>query len=83
VFYKLVGQKKVRDMAITASGQVCITKLADVSVAKMIELFRDWLDANRVETTMFKSEVLADGRFVFKIGFRSNDHAAQFNRQFG
>jgi hypothetical protein len=70
-------------MAITASGYVCITKPADVSTAKMMEHFRDWLDANEVETTMFKSEVLADGRIVFKIGFRSDDHAAQFNQQFG
>jgi hypothetical protein len=70
-------------MAITASGHVSIAKPTDVSTAKMIEYFRDWLDANRVETTMFKSEVLAGGRIVFKVGFRSNDHAVQFNRQFG
>jgi hypothetical protein len=70
-------------MAITASGSVRIVKPIDISSAKMMERFRHWLDANKIEATMFKSQTLEDGTIVFKIGFRSHDHAAQFNRQFG
>jgi hypothetical protein len=70
-------------VAITGSGSVSIVKPADISAAKMMERFRDWLDANGVETTVFKLEMLADGTFVFQIGFRSDDHAALFNKQFG
>jgi hypothetical protein len=69
-------------MAITGFGSVSIVKPADISTAKMMERFRDWVDANGVETTVFKLEMPPDGTFVFQIGFRSDDHAAQFNRQF-
>jgi hypothetical protein len=70
-------------MAITSSGAVYIAKPEDVSTAQMMQRFRDWFDAQRIEPILFKSDVQADGKIAFKIHFRSDEHAAQFNSQFG
>lgn len=70
-------------MAITSTGSVLIQKPDDVSTSLMMGKFRDWLNANRVEPTLFKSSELSDGTTVFEVAFRNADEAALFNVQFG
>jgi len=70
-------------MAITSAGSVRIQKPEDVSASLMMNRFRDWLDANKIEPTLFKSGLLTNGETIFELSFGSEGDAALFNSQFG
>jgi hypothetical protein len=70
-------------MAITPSGAVRIDKPEDVSTSEMMSQLRDWLDANKIQPTLFKTGVQTNGIIAFEITFASAELAALFNSQFG
>jgi len=79
----LFGSLGAGKMAITESGRVRILKPDDISIGTMINQFREWLDANNISASLFKSGVEQDGSIVFEITFGAADHAELFNRHFG
>src|SRR5579872_5944433 len=70
-------------MAITNSGNVRILKPDDVPTDKMIDQFREWLDARNISALVLKAGVGPDGSVVFEVNFGAADHAELFNGQFG
>jgi hypothetical protein len=52
------------------------------SLADMMNEIRTWLDARRIEPSLFKMINTTEGAVALEIGFSSNDLAIIFQREF-
>jgi hypothetical protein len=61
---------------------VRISKPAAASFADTMAQHRTWLDANKIQPASFRP-VYIDGVIGFEIGFKNEDDAIRFDKEFG
>lgn len=69
-------------MALISSSVVRISKPASFSFADAMNQHRTWLDTNKIQPASFKP-ININGVIGFELGFRNEDEAALFDKQFG
>lgn len=69
-------------MALASPTVVRLPKPATLSFGQAMSQHRVWLDTNKIQPTAFKPAYY-NGVVGFEIGFRNQDEAALFDKQFG
>lgn len=70
-------------MTLTVSNPLIrLVVPARTSLSDLMNQIRTWLDARKIETSLFRIERTDQGVVVFEIGFPSPDVAATFRHDF-
>jgi hypothetical protein len=69
-------------MALKSPLIVHIPKPASISYGQAMSEQRAWLDRNKIEPSSYRP-AYQDGVIGFEIGFKTEDEATLFDRQFG
>jgi hypothetical protein len=69
-------------MALKSPTVARLSKPFSVSLEDAMKQYRTWLDASKIQSATFKP-VYFNSVTGFEIGFRTEDDAASFDKQFG